>query len=258
MMHLKKQNPDAHCLYFGDTLHFPYGTKTSEEVIDCAIETVELILKTCEPSVIVLACNTISITALDALRSRFKVPFIGTVPAIKPAAQISKNRRIGLLATEKTVCSDYTQNLITSFASDCTIISRGDSQLISYIENNLFSATHSERLNACKPAVDFFLSQNVDTIILGCTHFLHCKKEFIELCGNDIHIVDSQDGVVRQALKVDASFSEKEKLIQQKKLLCTLPDQGLFLTAGPEYSYTEKYKKLCSYLNIPFLGLVKA
>ena len=134
MMKLLEKKPDASCLYVADTANFPYGEKTHEEVVKCVSQLVKKIKSQFEPKVIVLACNTMSVNALEALRSEFSdVKFVGTVPAIKLAASVSKNRRIGLLATHATCENPYNIELKNKFASDCTIVNRADPQLISFI-----------------------------------------------------------------------------------------------------------------------------
>ncbi|MBO7638758.1 MAG: aspartate/glutamate racemase family protein, partial [Treponema sp.] len=106
MLALKNKRPDARCVYLGDTVHFPYGQKTKDEVIESASQSIDLIIKKWNPRSLVIACNTISVTALDELRKRFyPLPIIGTVPAVRLAARVSKNRRIGLLATNATVAN---------------------------------------------------------------------------------------------------------------------------------------------------------
>ena len=203
MMKLLEKKPDASCLYVADTANFPYGEKTHEEVVKCVSQLVKKIKSQFEPKVIVLACNTMSVNALEALRSEFSdVKFVGTVPAIKLAASVSKNRRIGLLATHATCENPYNIELKNKFASDCTIVNRADPQLISFIEHNAFTASRKECLAAVKPAVDFFRQENCDVIILGCTHFLNFTDVFEEVCGEDMKVVDSVDGVVRHAIEV--------------------------------------------------------
>ena len=118
MLALKEKMPQARCLYLGDTAHFPYGEKTPEEVTACASQTIASIVKKWQPQTIVVACNTISVTSLDALRARFPdTPIVGTVPAIKLAAERTRNKRIGLLATNATVHHPYCARLVADFAN---------------------------------------------------------------------------------------------------------------------------------------------
>ena len=190
------------CAYVADTAHFPYGEKTRDEVIRFSLSTAKRLVERFMPEVVIVACNTISVAALEALRASFPVPFVGTVPAIKLAAARSKNRKIGLLATERTVRDPYTDALICDFAPDCEIVRIGDSTLISRIERELVTAGREERLAAVLPSVERFRSAGVDTIVLACTHFLHVDAEIREAAGPDIAIIDSREGVVQQALRL--------------------------------------------------------
>jgi glutamate racemase len=199
---LRSHAPDASCVYVADTKHFPYGEKTREEVISFAIEATGHILERFRPEVVVVACNTMSVAALQALRAAYDVPFVGTVPAIKLASSVSRNRKIGLLATERTVRDPYTDKLIAEFARDCEIVRIGDSTLIAKIERELVTASREERLAAVRPSIDRFRAAGVDTIILACTHFLHVDDEIREVAGSDIQVIDSREGVAQQALRL--------------------------------------------------------
>ena len=143
-------------MYVADTENFPYGEKTHERIIETLTHLIEKILLIVEPKVIVIACNTMSVTALSALRERFSVPFVGTVPAVKLAGKISTNKRIGLLATERTVQESYTDKLISDFAPDCTVYKRGDAGLVSFIEYNYLFSTKEERYKALEGTHQFF------------------------------------------------------------------------------------------------------
>ena len=203
LLHLKNYLPQANCVYVGDTKNFPYGTKSSEEIIKCVTSLVQKIIEKFNPLVIVVACNTMSVNALDSLRKTFpKTAFVGTVPAIKVAAEKSKKRVFGLLATDSTVSCDYNFALKEKYASDCKMVLRGDSKLIDFIERKSFTATQEEIKAACFPAVDFFKQNDCDVIILGCTHFLNISSQIQQVCGSDILVVDSKDGVVKHAIEV--------------------------------------------------------
>ncbi len=199
---LRSHEPGASCVYLADTHHFPYGEKTRDEVISFATDAVRNLLEHFNPDCVIVACNTMSVAALESLRETFDIPFVGTVPAIKLASAISKKRKIGLLATERTVCDPYTDDLIAKYAADCEITRIGDSTLISRIERELVTAGREQRLAAVKPSVDRFREAGVDTIVLACTHFLHVTEEIRESAGEGITIIDSREGVVQQAMRL--------------------------------------------------------
>lgn len=203
LVQLLQQAPQAKCVYVGDTANFPYGEKTHEQIVAAVLKCVEKIISRFDPKVIVIACNTMSVNVLDVLREVYPDrQFVGTVPAIKVAGKISKKHCIGLLATNSTVNHPYNQDLKNHFAADCKMVLRGDPELISFIEHESFTATQNEREAACKPAVDFFRASGCDVIILGCTHFLNMAQEIQNVCGTDITVVDSREGVVNRALSI--------------------------------------------------------
>ena len=194
--------PHASAVYVADLEHFPYGEKTREEVIRYAIGVTEKIISRLQPSMIIIVCNTMSTAALEALRQTFPIPFVGTVPAVKVAAEVSANKHIGIIATARTINDPYLDTLIHSFAADCTIEKRADAELVAKIENGLITASHEEKRVAVAPAIQQFKDAGVDTLVLACTHFLHLAETFAECAAPEITVVDSLPGVVSHALDV--------------------------------------------------------
>lgn len=237
--------PGASCVYLADTLHFPYGEKTREEVIQYALESVQKLLEHFNPQVIIVACNTISVAALGALRQRFPVPFVGTVPAIKLAAEHSRNRRIGLLATERTVTDPYTDELIQRFAGDCHVERIGDSALVAAIENSLIGADKAQRLSAVRSSMERFRRADVDTVVLACTHFLHVIDEIHEASGPMIDVIDSRNGVVQQALRLAPPAGNPCGC----RSVC-------HITGGLADSMISRYRALCGHFDIDWGGVL--
>ena len=256
MLELKEKSPQSRCIYLGDTLHFPYGEKSSEQILSCASSAVKLIVEKWNPRAIVVACNTISVTTLPELRSAFpSLPIVGTVPAIRLAARVTKNKRIGLLATNATVRHPYNQRLVSEFASDCQVFLRGDPDLVSFIEEKLFTSSMQERMDAVKPAVDFFAQNDCDTIILGCTHFTHIAKDIQAAAGKDVRVVDSREGVAKQALRVEQDAGLNiggQKALDQ---ISSFPDASFFVTSASA-AQEEEYKTLCKNFGIPWGGII--
>ena len=249
LKYLKTEKPDATCVYVGDTKNFPYGEKSREQIIEKSAGCVKKIIEKWNPDAIVVACNTISVSALDELRKRFpETPFIGTVPAIKPAAKITKTKRIGLLATNATVNHPYTKKLISDFAGGCKVFSLGAPELISFIEHNYYYSTHAERLNAAKPACDFFRENGCDVIVLACTHFLNMSDEIKEAAGENIKVVDSRDGVTRHAFDVVPA---------EKISALNLFHSELYVTGFTESNDSQRYISFCQQNDINFGGLLK-
>jgi len=262
MNSLLEKKPDASCLYVADIKNFPYGQKSHKEVVACVLPLAKKIYKSFAPRVIVVACNTISVNALDELRKEMpEVSFVGTVPAIKLAAFVSKKRRLGLLATKATVSNPYNEELMKDFAWDCTLVSRGDSELVDFIEKKYFTASPAECEAALKPAIDFFRQEDCDVIILGCTHFLHLKDSIVKLCASDIKVVDSVDGVVRHALDLCyggvAGVSPAQGVVSNEVRTQGGTPPSLFVTAPLDKNSKLEYDSLCARFNIKFEGVLK-
>lgn len=268
MLYLKEKSPKSRCLYLADSKNFPYGEKTTEQITTCSSQAVSLVSNRWHPKAIVIACNTISVTALNELRAKFpEVPIVGTVPAIKLAAEVTRNRRIGLLATNATVRHPYNKKLTEEFAADCTVFSRGDAALIAFIEHDLFTATEEQKRAAVQPAIKYFAENKCDTIILGCTHFVNMATIIQQEAGDGVTVVDSREGVARQALKVeqkamkhtdacqnDVVRKNKEAAISTDKMPA---DCTLFVTGFTQKKDDEEYRELCKNLHIPFGGVLE-
>lgn len=194
--------PNESFLYVADTAGFPYGTREPDELVHHLEHTVGRVAHLAPPKALVLACNTASVVGLAPLRERFSFPVVGVVPAVKPAASLSRNRRIGLLATNRTVLDSYTEDLISQFASDCHIERVGDGDIVSFVETRYLDSASDERIWSVRTAADRFRAAAIDTLVIGCTHFIYVEEELSELLGRRVHIVDSVDGVATQLGRV--------------------------------------------------------
>lgn len=188
------------CLYLADTEGFPYGSRSEDELVSLVTRRVRQLMDCFDPDLFLIACNTASVIALSALRSTFDRPFVGVVPAVKPAAAQSRNRRIGLIATHGTVVNGYTDRLIRDYAADCSVIRYDGQKLVDFVENEFTSADSAARRAAVRPACEFFLEEGVDSLVLGCTHFIHLIDEFRSALGSRIALIESVEGVGRQVL----------------------------------------------------------
>jgi glutamate racemase len=200
---VRQHAPDENFIYFADRGHFPYGTKTAAEVFSAVAEGVAKCATACGPKLFVLACNTASVSALERLRLEFPEKiFVGTVPAIKPAAYYSRNKRIGILATNATIHAHYLNGLIERFASSCTIVRVPGPDIVNFVEKKFFAATPEERLLVVAEAVEKFREEGVDTVVLACTHFLYLYNEIHAELGDDVRLIDSREGVGRRVIEI--------------------------------------------------------
>lgn len=239
---LLEKEVGASSLYVADIANFPYGTKTKEEVIASSKALVEKIIEKVSPEVIIIACNTITVCALDILRAFFSTPFVGTVPAIKVATNITKNNKIGLIGTERTVSDAYIEDLLLQTGEKTVLYPKAESELVRQIENGLMFQNRKEQLKIVNPIVEYFEKKGCDVLILGCTHFLHLRDAFIEAgkkCKMEIAIADSLEGVVRQALKISPCKRTKDA-------------KKLFYATGSQKDI-EKYKKYAEMWHFTYL-----
>src|SRR5947207_8747751 len=129
--------PNAPIVYAADSAGFPYGKRSEAEIASRVPALLGRLVERFHPRLAVIACNTASTIALDHVRSALDIPVVGTVPAIKPAAELSKTRVIGVLGTEATVRQPYVDDLAARFAADCTVIRHGSPELVELAEAKL-------------------------------------------------------------------------------------------------------------------------
>jgi glutamate racemase len=190
-------------VYLADRAHFPYGTKTKGDLIRILGDHVEHLSAFCSPVLAVLACNTASVSALAELRERFPViPFVGTVPAVKPAVEESLRRSVGILGTERTLADPSIGDLASRYGPDCAVHKRAAPELVDFVERRLAAASGEERLRVAGTYIERFRSLGVDAVVLGCTHFLFLVDEFRAAGasgGCAVKIYDSLEGVCARA-----------------------------------------------------------
>lgn len=209
-------NPEIEAYYLFDNECFPYGDKSDKFLIERIEKLIQRACTQFELSAIVVACNTASTVALPELREHISgIPIVGVVPAIKPAAKLSKNKIIGLLATPGTLSREYTKNLIKQFASDCNVIKVGNSNLAVIAETRL--TTGLVDTDAIKEMVQPFLDKDKckrpDVVVLGCTHYPFVK-DILENILPNVRLVDSGEAIgrrVRDVIKESKSIYIHEK-----------------------------------------------
>jgi glutamate racemase len=198
--------PDESFLYLADTEGFPYGGKDAATISGIVLDRVERLVRWYAPKALVIACNTASQLALEAIRRRYPaLPVIGTVPALKPAAQTSRKRRIGVLATESTVHAPYLDRLVRRYAQDCFVLRIGAPDLVRFVEKEFLHSDPAGRSRAVAPRVEAFMEAGVDRIVLACTHFLHLSADIGGLAREidpGASTVDSCEGVSRRLVHV--------------------------------------------------------
>lgn len=189
--------PGRRFAYLADRAGFPYGTKDRREVARFAVDAACRLAEATNPSALVIACNTATEHAIDEVRAALPgLPVVGTVPAIKPAAALPGVRRVGVIATQGAVSSEYLKKLIERWSGGAEVFAVGDGELVEFVERRYLRSSADERLAAVRPGVGALLGAGSDAIVLGCTHFVHLADEFASEAGPGVRIVDSRDGVV--------------------------------------------------------------
>src|ERR1700709_824376 len=171
-----RTRPDAHYVYVADDAFFPYGHRSEEQVIARAVPLIGELIRSHAPDLAVIACNTASTLVLSHLRAEYRVPSVGTFPAIKPACASSRSRRVSVLGTKGTVTREYTQGLIRDFAQGCQVTLVGSGNLASLAEAALNGGGVGDQDISAEIAPCFVedtgdSSVRTDTVVLACTHF---------------------------------------------------------------------------------------
>jgi glutamate racemase len=207
MREITRTSPHVHIIYASDNAAFPYGLKPEAELLERVTHVISKLIDKYQPSLVVIACNTASTIALLHLRTLFDTPFVGVVPAIKPAAEQSSSRVIGLLATPATVAREYTQVLINDYAADCTVIKIGSSRLVELAELKLrgvhmdYAADIAEILTPfthVKHQNELGNGSRIDHIVLACTHFPLLREEILQAFDFPITLIDSGEAIARR------------------------------------------------------------
>jgi glutamate racemase len=192
--------PTAPIVYVADSAGFPYGTKSETEIAARVPTLLGRLVERYRPRLVVIACNTASTIALAHVRAALDLPVVGTVPAIKPAAAMSKSRVIGVLGTEATVRQRYVDNLSAKFAPDCLVLRHGSARLVELAEMKLRGETAraADFAHALAGLTNLEGGQRMDTVVLACTHFPLVQDELAAASPRPLAFVHGGDGIARR------------------------------------------------------------
>lgn len=190
--------PNENTIYLADSKNAPYGQKTKEEIINLSCKNTDFLLdNNCK--LIVVACNTATTNAIKELRAKYKVPFIGIEPAIKPAALNSRTNKIGILATKGTLNSELFNKNVEKF-QDIQIIEQVGFGLVELIENGAINSIEMQQL-LCEYLTPM-IEANIDYLVLGCSHYPYLIPQIKKIIPSNIKIIDSGEAVARQTLTI--------------------------------------------------------
>lgn len=196
---IHKLMPYENTIYLADSKYAPYGNRPAEEIIRLSIKNVEkLIAFDCK--IIIVACNTATTNAIEVLREKFSIPFIGIEPPIKPAALQSKTKRIGVLATKGTLSSTHFNKASKNYTNTVDIIEVIGKQLVTLIEAGEIDSP--KIINLLKEYTAPMIAANVDHVVLGCTHYPYLTPILRQILPSHVQITNSGEAVARQTKKV--------------------------------------------------------
>jgi glutamate racemase len=202
--------PHENTIYLADSKNAPYGQKSKEEIIALSKKNTEFLLNK-NAKIIVVACNTATTNAIKELRAYYKVPFIGIEPAIKPAANNSETHTIGVLATKGTLSSELFNQTVLNYPNT-KIIEQIGYGLVSLIEEgNIESKEMTQLLH---DYLNPMVKENIDYLVLGCSHYPYLIPQIKKILPNHIKIIDSGEAVARQTKII---LSDKVGLSDTKK-----------------------------------------
>jgi glutamate racemase len=231
--------PDARYVYVADDAFFPYGHHGEEEIIARVVPLVGELIAAHSPDLVVIACNTASTLVMSHLRQAYTVPFVGTVPAIKPACASSKTRRVSVLGTRGTVKREYTRKLIDDFAQGCEVTLVGSGELAALAESALSGKEVSDADIAAELAPCFVGASDTartDTVVLACTHYPLLLDRLVKLAPWPVDWIDPAPAIARRVVDLlGGPGSESD-------------------SAGAEMVFTSKRPHTLSQALIPFFG----
>lgn len=196
--------PFENTLYLSDSKNAPYGDKPADEIRALAVKNTEFLLKqNCK--LIVVACNTATTNAIDYLRANYSVPFIGIEPAIKPAALKTKTNKIGILATKGTLNSSLFEKTSRKIDQNIIVKETIGTGLVELIEAGKIDSAEMHAL--LYSYITPLLKEQIDCLVLGCTHYPYLIPKIREIAGNTLQIIDSGQAVAKQTKAILKKFS---------------------------------------------------
>jgi glutamate racemase len=194
----RRRLPAEDFVYLADRANYPYGQKSAAELRRLVVGTVGRAIRLFGPKLVVVACNTASVVALAALRRAFDLPFVGVVPAVKPAGARCGGGGIVVVATHGTVSGAYLKKLIQDFAGGLEVRTIPASRLVDFAEYGAAGRDPAETAAVVRRELAPHLDGGLSCVVLGCTHFTLLEGAFRAVLGPQVELIDSREGVTRR------------------------------------------------------------
>jgi glutamate racemase len=209
MSHIHDLLPDESLAYVADSLYAPYGLKSNHEILDRSKAVIDYLIKEKSVKLIVVACNTATAAAIKELRQLYEIPIVGMEPAIKPATKSTKCKRVGILATNGTLESAKFSALLETYSGDIEFYTQPCPGLVELIEQGRIDDLAIK--NLIQKYLDPFINNEVDTIVLGCTHYIFIKNIIKNIMPSKVKIIDTGLAVAKQVKSELEKFSLQSK-----------------------------------------------
>jgi len=195
LVKLQKLLPHENFIFLADQAHVPYGEKSKSQLRELTYNIADFLMQK-RVKLIVMACNTATCHTIDFLRNHFNIPFVGTVPAIKPAAKKTVKKHIGVISTPATSESNYVAGLIDSYAQDIKVVNIGCAELENAIEKGMIDSFETKLL--LKKYLEPIKRSGADILVLGCTHYPFLKSKIRKILSRSVKIIDSGEAIARR------------------------------------------------------------
>lgn len=237
---LKIQLPLEQIIYYGDTIHSPYGEKTDKQILSYVISIIDFLVQK-EIKLIIIGCNTATTVALEKTKDRYNIPIIGIIQAgAQEAIRKTRNKRIGIIGTKVTIRNKIYERTIKEIDSDIIIYSNACSnQIIREMEEHSLKNENSikELLKECiKP----LLKNKIDTLVWGCTHYPFLKKYLDQEIYSDITMINPAEATIREAKRLLEKLQLNHSHINKK--------EDIFFISGDTNLFAEAAYKLLGFL----------
>lgn len=232
---LVKILPGNNFVYLSDNAYCPYGERPQEEIIERACKITDFLISL-DVKIVVVACNTATAAAIETLRNRYSMPFVGMEPAVKPAALHSRTGVIGVLATKNTFKGKLYSGTLQKFASEVKVVEQVGYGLVELVEAGKTNGVETTKL--LKKYILPMITLGADHIVLGCTHYPFLKDEIQKIAGNSIVILDPAPAVARHTFDI---LSEMNLLASEPiDPMC----QTIFFSTGPVENLEKMVKRI--------------
>ena len=198
--------PNEDLIYFGDSAWCPYGTRPTQEIVDRVFAITDFLLQQgCQ--LIVIACNSATIQAVEALRTSYPIPFVGMEPGLKPAVSLTRSGTIGILATEASLAGEKFHTLVNTHSQGVKVITRPAPRFVELVEKGELTTPYAQQV--VNEETHALTEAGADVIVLGCTHYPFLRPLIEQAVDDQVHVIDTGAAVAKQVAKIINSPAEK-------------------------------------------------